>query len=45
MNLLRMIKLFAWQRKTGEEINAKREIELSVLWKRRLVDMIHAMMK
>ncbi|KAJ7705435.1 P-loop containing nucleoside triphosphate hydrolase protein [Mycena rosella] len=44
MNLLRMIKLFAWQRKTGEEVDAKREIELSVLWKRRLVDMVHAIM-
>ncbi|KAJ7041082.1 P-loop containing nucleoside triphosphate hydrolase protein [Mycena alexandri] len=45
MNLLRMIKLFAWQRKTSEEIDAKREIELSVLWKRRLVDMFHTIMK
>ncbi|KAJ6598427.1 P-loop containing nucleoside triphosphate hydrolase protein [Mycena vulgaris] len=44
MNLLRMIKLFAWQRKIGEEVDAKREIELSVLWKRRLVDMVHAIM-
>ncbi|KAJ7489333.1 P-loop containing nucleoside triphosphate hydrolase protein [Mycena latifolia] len=44
MNVLRMIKLFAWQRKTGEEVDAKREIELSVLWKRRLVDMVHAIM-
>ncbi|KAJ6611201.1 hypothetical protein B0H10DRAFT_2165893 [Mycena sp. CBHHK59/15] len=39
MNLLRMIKLFAWNRKTGEQVNAKREIELRWLWKRRLVDM------
>lgn len=45
MNLLRMIKLFAWQRQTGEQIDTKREIELSVLWKRRLVDMVHAIMK
>ncbi|KAJ7768239.1 multidrug resistance-associated ABC transporter [Mycena metata] len=44
MNLLRMIKLFAWQHKTSEEIDAKREIELSVLWKRRLVDMFHTIM-
>ncbi|KAJ7750388.1 hypothetical protein DFH07DRAFT_1062096 [Mycena maculata] len=44
MNLLRMIKLFAWQRKTGEQVDSKREIELSVLWKRRLVDMVHSIM-
>ncbi|KAJ7088653.1 multidrug resistance-associated ABC transporter, partial [Mycena epipterygia] len=44
MNLLRMIKLFAWQRKTSEELDTKREIELSVLWKRRLVDMAQAVM-
>ncbi|KAF8201224.1 P-loop containing nucleoside triphosphate hydrolase protein [Mycena galopus ATCC 62051] len=44
MNLLRMIKLFAWQRKIGEEIDTRREIELSVLWKRRLVDMVHTTM-
>ncbi|KAJ7678094.1 hypothetical protein DFH06DRAFT_975898 [Mycena polygramma] len=45
MSLLRMIKLFAWQRKIGEEVDARREIELSVLWKRRLVDMFHTIMK
>ncbi|KAJ7182749.1 ABC transporter transmembrane region-domain-containing protein [Mycena crocata] len=44
MNLLRMIKIFAWQRKTGEEVDAKRELELSVLWKRRLIDMVHSVM-
>ncbi|KAJ7472355.1 hypothetical protein B0H11DRAFT_1867129 [Mycena galericulata] len=44
MNLIRMIKLFAWQRPTGEQIDVKREIELSVLWKRRLVDMVQSVM-
>ncbi|KAJ7233850.1 P-loop containing nucleoside triphosphate hydrolase protein [Mycena haematopus] len=44
MNLLRMIKLFAWEREIGKEIDTRREIELSVLWKRRLVDMVHTIM-
>ncbi|KAF7377593.1 p-loop containing nucleoside triphosphate hydrolase protein [Mycena sanguinolenta] len=44
MNLLRMIKLFAWERKIGKEIDTRREIELSVLWKRRLVDMVQTTM-
>jgi aryl carrier-like protein len=45
MNLVRMIKLFAWQRKIGEEVDARREIELSVLWRRRLLDMVLTIMK
>ncbi|KAJ7868848.1 P-loop containing nucleoside triphosphate hydrolase protein, partial [Mycena leptocephala] len=44
MNLVRMIKLFAWQRKIGEEVDARREIELSVLWRRRLLDMVLTIM-
>ncbi|KAJ6466832.1 multidrug resistance-associated ABC transporter [Mycena sanguinolenta] len=44
MNLLRMIKLFALERIIGKDIDTRREIELSVLWKRRLVDMVHTTM-
>ncbi|KIK70420.1 hypothetical protein GYMLUDRAFT_234888 [Collybiopsis luxurians FD-317 M1] len=34
LNLLRMIKLFGWQRKIGEKIHQSREEELKWLWKR-----------
>lgn len=33
MSLLRMIKVFAWERKTEERISEAREEELKWLWK------------
>ncbi|KAF5392518.1 hypothetical protein D9757_002192 [Collybiopsis confluens] len=37
LNLIRMIKLFGWQQKTGTKINQSREEELKWVWKRDLV--------
>ncbi|KAF5375060.1 hypothetical protein D9758_000106 [Tetrapyrgos nigripes] len=39
LNLLRMIKLFGWERKMSEKIDQKREEELGWLWKRELMDL------
>ncbi|THU91650.1 ATP-binding cassette transporter [Dendrothele bispora CBS 962.96] len=40
MNLLRMIKLFGWERKMTEKVDDKREQELTWLWKRELMDLM-----
>ncbi|EIN13416.1 P-loop containing nucleoside triphosphate hydrolase protein [Punctularia strigosozonata HHB-11173 SS5] len=41
MNVLRMIKLFGWERKVEGQIAEKREDELKWLWKRRLLDLLN----
>jgi hypothetical protein len=33
VNVLRMIKLFGWERKVSDRIGEKRDIELDWLWK------------
>ncbi|KAJ3513917.1 hypothetical protein NLJ89_g2683 [Agrocybe chaxingu] len=40
LNVLRMIKLFAWEEKVKERINMKREEELGWLWKVKLYDVV-----
>ncbi|KAG6891082.1 hypothetical protein C0995_014172 [Termitomyces sp. Mi166 len=41
MNVLRMIKLFGWEKKMEEKIAEKREKELVWIWKRQILDMIN----
>ncbi|KAF7369374.1 ATP-binding cassette transporter [Mycena venus] len=41
MNVLRMIKLFGWERQMNERVADKREEELNWLWKRQLLDLLN----
>ncbi|KAG6919579.1 hypothetical protein DXG01_004242 [Tephrocybe rancida] len=41
MNVLRMIKLFGWEKKMDEKIAEKRDKELVWIWKRQILDMIN----
>jgi hypothetical protein len=34
-----MLKMFAWEDRIKERISAKREVELHVIWKRRIVSL------
>lgn len=45
MNVLRMIKLFGWERKMTEKVAEKREEELRWLWKRQILDLINGNLK
>ncbi|KAJ6604251.1 hypothetical protein DFH09DRAFT_1300496 [Mycena vulgaris] len=40
MNVLRMIKLFGWERQMNERVAEKREEELSWIWKRQVLDLL-----
>ncbi|KAJ7436833.1 P-loop containing nucleoside triphosphate hydrolase protein [Mycena latifolia] len=40
INVLRMIKLFAWEGKMLERVNEKREAELNWIWKREIFQLI-----
>ena len=37
MNAIRMIKLFGWESRVKEQIAEKREVELELIWKRRIL--------
>ncbi|KAJ7101009.1 hypothetical protein C8R43DRAFT_1141277 [Mycena crocata] len=41
MNVLRMIKLFGWERQMNERVAEKREEELNWLWKRQMLDLVN----
>jgi hypothetical protein len=41
MNVLRMIKLFGWERKIEAQVETKREEELQLVWKRKVLDLIN----
>ena len=45
MNVLRMIKLFGWERKVGEQVEERREDELKLVWKRKLLDLANSNLK
>jgi len=45
MNVLRMIKLFGWEKKMNEKVDEKREEELTWLWKRQLLDLLNGNLK
>ncbi|KAF7973519.1 hypothetical protein HWV62_14938 [Athelia sp. TMB] len=38
MNVLRMVKLFGWEKKMNERISEKREDELHYIWKQRILE-------
>ncbi|KAJ6498923.1 P-loop containing nucleoside triphosphate hydrolase protein [Mycena sanguinolenta] len=44
MNVLRMVKMFGWEKQMNEKIAEKRDEELSKLWIRRLLDMASGML-
>jgi len=41
MNVLRMVKLFGWEKKMSENIAEKRDTELDWVWKRQILDLIN----
>ncbi|KAJ7785936.1 hypothetical protein B0H16DRAFT_1681200 [Mycena metata] len=41
MNVLRMIKLFGWERQMNERVAEKRDEELNWLWKRQMLDLFN----
>ncbi|KIM54250.1 hypothetical protein SCLCIDRAFT_1222221 [Scleroderma citrinum Foug A] len=41
MNVLRMIKLFGWEKKMNEQISEKREVELTWIWNFKLLDLVN----
>ncbi|KAJ7462775.1 P-loop containing nucleoside triphosphate hydrolase protein [Mycena galericulata] len=45
MNVLRMIKLFGWERQMNERVAEKREEELGWLWKRQMLDLLNGTLK
>ncbi|KAF5356103.1 hypothetical protein D9756_004036 [Leucocoprinus leucothites] len=45
MNVLRMVKLFGWERKMNDRIAEKREEELTWLWRRQLLELINGNIK
>lgn len=40
ISIIRMIKLFGWEAKSKSDIAAKREDELTWLWKRKMLDLV-----
>jgi hypothetical protein len=45
MNVLRMIKLFGWEKKMDERVSEKREAELKWIWRRQLLDLLSGTLK
>lgn len=45
MSVLRMIKLFGWERRIQDQIEAKREEELKLVWKRKVLDLVNGNLK
>ncbi|KAG2023135.1 ATP-binding cassette transporter [Coprinopsis cinerea AmutBmut pab1-1] len=41
MNVVRMIKLFGWEKKMNDRIAEKREVELYYLWKRNMLELVN----
>ncbi|KAJ6575530.1 hypothetical protein B0H10DRAFT_2168545 [Mycena sp. CBHHK59/15] len=41
MNVLRMIKLFGWERQMNERVAEKREEELNWIWKKQMLDLVN----
>lgn len=45
MNILRMVKLFGWEKRVQEDVAAKREVELQWVWKRTLYELVNSNVK
>lgn len=41
MSVLRMIKLFGWEPKVAKQVAEKRDDELKLIWKRRILDLLN----
>ncbi|KAJ7105184.1 hypothetical protein C8R44DRAFT_858596 [Mycena epipterygia] len=44
MHVLRMIKLFGWERQMNERVAEKREEELNWIWKRKMLDLVNGIL-
>ncbi|KAF8845471.1 hypothetical protein BDN67DRAFT_993677 [Paxillus ammoniavirescens] len=42
MGVLRMVKLFGWEKKMGERLSEKREVELRWTWKLKLLELVNS---
>lgn len=45
MNVIRMIKLFGWERKVNEKIAEFREAELTWIWKKQILELLNNSIK
>ena len=45
MNVLRMLKLFGWERKMNDRIAEKRDEELLYIWKGEILDLMNGSLK
>ena len=45
MNVLRMVKLFGWEKKMDKNIAEKRDTELGWVWKRQVLDLVNENLK
>jgi hypothetical protein len=45
MGVLRMVKLFGWEKKMGERLSEKREVELRWTWKLKLLELVNTNVK
>jgi len=45
MNVLRMVKMFGWEKRMNETVADKREEELNYVWKRQLLDLTNGVVK
>lgn len=45
MNVLRMVKLFGWEKKMDERVSEKREAELKWIWRRQFLDLVSSTLK
>ena len=45
MGVLRMIKLFGWEARVSRDIAEKREDELRLIWKRKILNMLNNITK
>lgn len=45
LNMIRMIKLFGWQKKMGEKVQETRDEELKLLWRREFLGLSNNIIK
>ncbi|CAK5280078.1 unnamed protein product [Mycena citricolor] len=45
MNVLRMIKLFGWEKQMNDRVSEKRAEELSWLWKKQMLELLNGILK
>lgn len=45
MNVLRMVKLFGWESRVKTLLAEKRETELKIIWRRKLLELVGDILK